>query len=403
MHSLILGGYHSGKTEQAFKLISNNNDKINYITTKPLVEKLNYRMNIIECYDNLANQIDILNGTIIIDDIAFYYRSLIENYFNSLGETKDSLKTIEESIVIKRDNLIKSILNYHDDIIIISSVVGLGLIPPTKQERIFRDELGFFNQALAANCQRVEMLIAGIATTIKNKPFNDNIKSKGILYGVSVGPGNEEMITLEALKILNQTTVLAVPETKSKNTVSLNIISNIVNITNKTIIPIFFSMSYDLKKCEDNYKNVAEKICKLLDQGNDVAMPILGDIAIYSTFANFSSIVEDLGYTVKTISGVPSFIAAADAFNLNLVKGTQSLTILSCSDPMLKEKLKREGKKIIMKIGKQLGFLKALLIELNLQEHVHVAINIGMKNQRLVSDISSLGDDEGYFALVIVD
>jgi precorrin-2/cobalt-factor-2 C20-methyltransferase len=113
--------------------------------------------------------------------------------------------------------------------------------------------------------------------------------------------------------------------------------------------------------------------------------------------------VEELGYKVKVIPGIPSFIAAADAFNLKLIKGSQTLTILSCKDPHLKEKLQREGKKVIMKIGKQLSMLKALLYELRMENLVHVALNVGMDNQRLETNLSKLSDDEGYLTIVLVD
>jgi precorrin-2/cobalt-factor-2 C20-methyltransferase len=132
-------------------------------------------------------------------------------------------------------------------------------------------------------------------------------------------------------------------------------------------------------------------------------MPVLGDISIYSTFANFSHYVQELGYKVKVVPGIPSFIAAADAFNLNLIKGSQSITILSCKDPQLKNKLQRDGKQVIMKIGKQLPMLKAILYELHLENLVHIALNVGRDKQRLETDLSRLSNNEGYLVLVLVD
>jgi precorrin-2 C(20)-methyltransferase len=403
MHSLIIGGYQSGKTERALSLVSKDKGIINYITTKALNYDIDDSINIIECSTNLSSFLNSLSDTIIIDDIASFYSSLVQDSFKNYDPKKDNLEVIEELIREKRTSLLNSIKSYEGDLIIISSIVGLGLIPPTKEERLFRDELGFFNQELSKHCQRVDMMIAGITTTIKDHTLKKSDDGKGILYGVSVGPGNPEMVTPQAIKTLNGVSVIAIPETKSGNTIALDIISDLVNLADKEIVKIQFPMSYDLKLCDDNYQDVSKKIASILDKGIDIAMPVLGDISIYSTFANFSHYVEELGYKVKVIPGIPSFIAAADAFNLKLIKGSQTLTILSCNDPQLKDKLQRDGKKVIMKIGKQLSMLKALLYELHMENLVHVALNVGMDNQRLETDLSKLSSDEGYLALVLVD
>lgn len=403
MHSLILGGYHSGKTERALCLASKNKDKQTYISTKDIEDSIAGSMNTIRCTDNLIKIIDDSTGPIIIDDIASFYSNLVQEEFKNYDAKRDNLVEIEERIRERRVSLIDGIKNYKDDIIMISSIVGLGLIPPTKSERLFRDELGFFNQELSKHCQRVDMVVAGITTTIKKNILERSLDGKGTLYGVSVGPGDRDMIVPKATDVLNSVKMIAIPQTKDGRTIALDIISDIIDLNDKEIIKFYFPMTYDLKKCDDNYRSVAKKICEILDTGVDVAMPVLGDISIYSTFSNFAPYVENSGYTVKVIPGIPSFIAAADAFNLKLMKGSQTLTVLSCKDPNLKEKLQRDGKKVIMKIGKQLPKLKALLTELNLQDSVHIALNVGMDDQRLETDLSLLSDDEGYLALILVD
>ncbi|MGH4038862.1 MAG: precorrin-2 C(20)-methyltransferase [Sphaerochaeta sp.] len=403
MHSLILGGYHSGKTERALCLASKNKDKQTYISTKDIEDSIAGSMNTIRCTDNLIKIIVDSTGPIIIDDIASFYSNLVKEEFKNYDAKRDNLVEIEERIRERRVSLIDGIKNYKDDIIMISSIVGLGLIPPTKSERLFRDELGFFNQELSKHCQRVDMVVAGITTTIKKNILERSLDGKGTLYGVSVGPGDRDMIVPKATDVLNSVKMIAIPQTKDGRTIALDIISDIIDLNDKEIIKFYFPMTYDLKKCDDNYRSVAKKICEILDTGVDVAMPVLGDISIYSTFSNFAPYVENSGYTVKVIPGIPSFIAAADAFNLKLMKGSQTLTVLSCKDANLKEKLQRDGKKVIMKIGKQLPKLKALLTELNLQNSVHIALNVGMDDQRLETDLSLLSDDEGYLALILVD
>lgn len=403
MHSLIMGEYHSGKTEKALEIAAKYKNKINYITSNPFNSTIDKSINIINCSNNLSGLIESLSDTIIVDNIALFYILTVQNVLRNYDIEKSDINKIRKSIKEKRYSLLDSIKNHEENIIIISSIIGLSLIPPTKKEQIVFDELKIFNQELSNHCQRVYMVVDGIKITLKDNILEKKVNSKGTLYGVSVGPGSPDMITQKAIEILKKSPLLAIPETKNGKTIALDIISDVVDLNKKEIIKLHFPMSYNLKECNHNYIEISKKIANILDKGTDIAIPVLGDISIYSTFANFSQYVEKLGYKVKVIPGIPSFIAAADAFNLKLIKGSQTLTILSCKDPELKEKLQRDGKKVIMKIGKQLPMLKALLYELNMENLVHIALNIGMKEQRLETNLSQLSDDEGYLALILVD
>lgn len=402
MHTFILGGVGSGKTEKACSLVSPHTESVHYISTQ-INEVRPIRFPVITCDDDLPSLISSLQGTLIIDNIFPYYASLVQRLFASLSQQKDDFEeTVERVITQHRDALIASIAGYEDDLIIISSVVGLGLIPPTKEERLLRDELGRFNQELAKISHTVIMMVAGIATTIKKTLPPPPQKEKGIFYGVSVGPGNSEMMTYQAVQTLESVTTLIIPQTKSKKSIALDIISGLVDLSEKKIIPVFFPMTYNQQVCDDNYRMVAHHIGKILATGVDVAMPVLGDISIYSTFANLSHYVEEQGYVIKVMPGVPSFVAAADAFHLRLLTRCQTMSIISCADPQLKQRLQKEGTKVVMKIGKQLPLLKKLIMELHLENNVYVALNVGMKNQRLVTDITTLSENEGYLAVVLI-
>lgn len=169
MHTLIIGGYHSGKTQEAIKVALNTNKKITLLSTKEKNTYTEDKVTYLPVENNLLSLIDNISNTIIIDDIASFYCNIVDKYFKNYQDLNNNIETIEQNIRNNGKALINKIINSKNDIIIVSSIVGLGLISPTKQERLFRDELGFFNQSLSNYCQNVKLVIAGISKTIKEE------------------------------------------------------------------------------------------------------------------------------------------------------------------------------------------------------------------------------------------
>ncbi|MDE5557562.1 MAG: precorrin-2 C(20)-methyltransferase, partial [Ruminococcus sp.] len=105
----------------------------------------------------------------------------------------------------------------------------------------------------------------------------------GKLYGVSVGAGDPELMTLKAVRIIEKSAVIAVPRTSGKS-LALSIVEKTIDLSGKIIIYLDFPMSRDKKILSENYDKISEIICKNLYE-NDIAMLSIGDISIYSTFS----------------------------------------------------------------------------------------------------------------------
>ena len=121
----------------------------------------------------------------------------------------------------------------------------------------------------------------------------------GIFYGVSVGSGDPELITLKAVRIIEKSPVIIAPRTK--NSLALSIAQNTVDFSGKKIIFADFPMSKDENILSLNYSRIADIVCGELTE-NDVAMLNLGDISIYSTFSYIADIVQEKGFDVKDLS-----------------------------------------------------------------------------------------------------
>ena len=176
---------------------------------------------------------------------------------------------------------------------------------------------------------------------------------RGILYGVSVGPGDPELMTLQAVRRLQSCPVIAAPQTKSGQMLALEIAQGAVDLTGKTIVPLHFPMSRNGDTLREAHTRAAEMLRHHLDAGQDVAMLNLGDVSVYATFGYLQEILQAEGYETRMLAGVPSFCASAARLNQSLTAGMdEPLTIAPGGSA--DEVLDNAGSKVLMKTGRQL-------------------------------------------------
>ena len=134
----------------------------------------------------------------------------------------------------------------------------------------------------------------------------------GKLYGIGVGPGDTGLMTLRAKEVLEGCGVIAYPVKKlGEGSVALDIIKPVVDISEKSIEEFLFSMDPDdtvREKCREDNLN---KMCKLLDNGEDIAMVTLGDVGVYSTYMYIDTAIRARGYQTEVVPGIPSFCHGA--------------------------------------------------------------------------------------------
>ena len=175
------------------------------------------------------------------------------------------------------------------------------------------------------------------------------MKDSAILFGVSVGPGDPELMTIKAVKIIEQTKVIAVPRTMGGNSRALAIVKEICDLQEKELIYMDFLMSGDQYQCRDNYERLADTLESYLEHGQNVAMITLGDISVYSTAAYILKICQSDGYPVEWIPGVSSFQAAAARIGRPLVNGEESLIITNSTDNQFEKLMQTGTNYVIMK------------------------------------------------------
>ncbi len=227
---------------------------------------------------------------------------------------------------------------------------------------------------------------------------------KGRFFTVGVGPGDPELMTLKAARILTACQVLAVPETSHGGTLALEITAGAVSLEGKTIIRIPFAMSRDAAKCAAAHSAAAQRVMQELDAGRDVAMPNLGDVSIYATGSYLIELLADAGYETVMIPGVPSFCAAAAALGRPLVQGSEELHILPASHPQtVEDELCLPGTKVLMKAGSELPEVLDALGERGQLKNAALVRDCGLPSEEICPALDTWPREReaGYFATII--
>lgn len=153
----------------------------------------------------------------------------------------------------------------------------------------------------------------------------------GTFYAVSVGPGDPELLTLQAVRVLENTPVIAAPQTASGQMLALDIARGAVDLTEKSVLPLRFTMSHDAAVRAESSRAAASAVEAELREGRDVAMVNLGDVALFATAYYIFAEIERDGFPAVMLPGVTSVAAVAARLGQSLTEMEQPLHILPAS------------------------------------------------------------------------
>lgn len=221
-----------------------------------------------------------------------------------------------------------------------------------------------------------------------------------VLYGVGVGSGDPELMTLKAVRVIKECQVIVVPTEEVEQSVAYQIVKEVVpDLHQKELIGLHMPMVKDESLLQVEQEKSANAVISKLMNGKNVAFLTLGDATIYSTYTYIQKIVEEKGYETRIISGIPSFLSAAAQLNTKLVIRDEHLHIIP-SVYGISEALPLKGTKVFMKAGKHLMDIKQQLNGVN--QKVYFIENCGMVNERIIEGVNEMPDVAGYYSMVIV-
>ena len=225
---------------------------------------------------------------------------------------------------------------------------------------------------------------------------------KGTFYAVGVGPGDPELITQKAVRILTHCGVIAAPVTAGGQMLAWDIAAQAVDLSGKQRLALRFSMSREESVRRRAHLAAADAGEEYLARGADVAMLNLGDVSLYATASYLAELLRERGYETVMIPGVPSFCAVAARLGVSLTQGDGAVHILPGGSA--EEALSWPGTKILMKSGRELPEVLALLRERSLLDRSRLVKNCGLPGEEVWDDLSRTApeSDAGYFATLIV-
>lgn len=229
----------------------------------------------------------------------------------------------------------------------------------------------------------------------------------GTLYGVGVGPGDAELVTVKATKVLGDVAIVFAAAS-SKNNYSLAV--QIVSPYLKQGVPVEhlgFPMSRDKKMLSSAWEENGRKVVEALKEGKDAAFITLGDPLIYSTFGYILKTVRetDPDIPIKIIPGVTSYQAGAAAAGQVLVEADESYTVVSgaAGATRLKQVIDHTDSVVMLKVYRNYKEILDTLDELDLTARSVLISRCGLDGEEIVRNLKERDNrSPSYMSLLII-
>lgn len=233
---------------------------------------------------------------------------------------------------------------------------------------------------------------------------------RGRLLGLGVGPGDPELITLKALRMLREAPVVAYFVAKGKRGNAFGIIEAHLQ-AEQTLLALVYPVTTEVlpaplsyeQVISDFYDGASLEVAAHLDAGRDVAVICEGDPFFYGSYMYLHDRLADR-YDAEVIPGVCSMLGGASVLGAPLVYRNQSLSVLSgvLGHDELKRRLADADAAVIMKLGRNFTKVRQVLVELGLDTRALYVERATMANQKIVALDEVDPQSSPYFSLIIV-
>jgi precorrin-2/cobalt-factor-2 C20-methyltransferase len=227
------------------------------------------------------------------------------------------------------------------------------------------------------------------------------------LYGIGVGPGDPDLITLKAKNLLENIDAVCVPTSRAgKPSLAYTIARPHIN-PRAMVIELIFPMVSSQKTLKAAWEINSNAITDVVRRGHSAAFITLGDPTMYSTYGHVLGRVKEKlpDLSVETIPGIPSYLASAAALNLMLAqkKETVSIVPVDCSLEKHTVLLQYSDALVFVKPNRKTEPIRNLLKELGLLEKCTTVRHCGLKDEEVTQGFMDCdASEEGYLSLVIL-
>lgn len=213
----------------------------------------------------------------------------------------------------------------------------------------------------------------------------------GIFYGIGVGPGDPELLTMKAIHAIEKVDVLIAPKTEKKEgSVALEIAKPYLKNDVEIVYQVFPMVKGFADSTEAWEANKAE-ILEFLRKGKNVAFLTLGDPMFYSTYIYVYRLLEHEDVVIETIPGVPAFAAIGSKLGVPIVEGNEILSIIPATADLerIRKAVEASDNVVLMKVYKNFSEIADLLEENGMAKQAVMVSRCGLPDERRIDDIGA--------------
>lgn len=230
----------------------------------------------------------------------------------------------------------------------------------------------------------------------------------GTLYGIGVGPGDPELLTLKAHRLLRSLPLLYVPVARpGAPSYARTIVEGYLDPSRQQIVELVFAMRAEHERMAEQWQTNGRLIANGLAEGGDAGFLTEGDSMLYSTFVHVAGALRAIrpDASVVVVPGISSPQATAATFQIPLADRDERLAILPASYERagLRTVLTTFDTIVLLKVASVIDQVLDLLEELGLTDRARFVSRVGRPEETLVHDVRSLrGQKLDYFSLLII-
>jgi precorrin-2/cobalt-factor-2 C20-methyltransferase len=228
------------------------------------------------------------------------------------------------------------------------------------------------------------------------------MSKSGTLYGLGLGPGDPELLTLKALRLLRAAPVVAYPAPDDGASFARAIVGQFISPAQREIV-IRVPMVAERFPAQAVYDAAAAEIAAVLAAGSDVAALCQGDPFFYGSFMYLFARLAGR-FPVVIVPGVSSLTACAAAARLPLVGRSETLVVIpaTLAEAELERRLADVEAAAIIKLGRHFAKIRRVLDRLGLAERAQYVERASLPNQRVARLAEVDAASVPYFAMLLI-
>ena len=225
--------------------------------------------------------------------------------------------------------------------------------------------------------------------------------SKGRLYGVGLGPGDPDLITLRAARLIQGAAVIAYPALAGGNSFARAIAADLIPVGAQEII-MDVPMTVERAPAQAAYDQGAAEIAAALEAGQDVICLCEGDPFFYGSFMYLFARLSDR-FDVEVVPGVTSVTACAARAGMPLVARNERLTVLPGPLPEAELRARIDGAEAvaIMKVGRHLGKIRSVIADLGLLDRAVFVARATLADE-VICPLGEAAEPAPYFSMILL-